>query len=491
MNRPHSSSWGNTTRGRNCTAWNSVRANAETNRPSADPSTASQTATTTSIHTGPATSSPSTPKQSSTASTDWTAATTPKAMAYPPRKSPLPVGMASSRSSVPVERSRSVVTEVTKNITMNGISASNGGPRLSKPRPAASRNIHHNSVRIAHGSTSSMAAVRRSRRSWVRTRAATAKVIRGVIGAPRGGVGRTEGAKAQKRRSCGCSCLVDEGQERLLHVRGTGLRQQLPRRLVGEQQALAHQQQPVAALGLVHHVAGDQHGGAVVGEAVEHRPQAAAQHRVEPDGRLVEDQHLAVAEQRHRQGCARALAAPEPSHLLVPAVAEVDALDAPVHLRGRGAEDAGEEPEVLHDGQFVVHAGRLGHVADAVAQTFVAGRQPEHLDRAAGDDLDADHRAHERRLAAAGGSQQARDLSGRGREAHPAQRLDPPALDDQVTNLDHRTIFHHVLNCARRGTSRQGSSYGNAPSRYRCTVGATHATTSSGGIDASGSRARR
>ena len=36
----------------NCTAWNSVRANAETNRPSAVPSTASTTATTISIQTG-------------------------------------------------------------------------------------------------------------------------------------------------------------------------------------------------------------------------------------------------------------------------------------------------------------------------------------------------------------------------------------------------------------------------------------------------------
>ena len=40
----------------------------------------------------------------------------------------MPVGIASSRSSVPEDRSRSVVTDVTRNITMNGMSASSGGP---------------------------------------------------------------------------------------------------------------------------------------------------------------------------------------------------------------------------------------------------------------------------------------------------------------------------------------------------------------------------
>ena len=64
---------------------------------------------------------------------------------------------------------------------------------------------------------------------------------------------------------------------------------------------VAHQQQPVAALGLVHHVARHQHGRARVGEPVEERPQVPAQHRVEADGRLVEHQQVGFLEQRHRQ----------------------------------------------------------------------------------------------------------------------------------------------------------------------------------------------
>ena len=44
----------------NCTAWNSVRANPLASNPRAVPSTASETATTTSTHAGPAMSSPQT-----------------------------------------------------------------------------------------------------------------------------------------------------------------------------------------------------------------------------------------------------------------------------------------------------------------------------------------------------------------------------------------------------------------------------------------------
>ena len=119
-----------------------------------------------------------------TASSACTAATTPNATAYPSRKSSLPIGIASSRSRVPLERSRSVVTLVTRNITMNGNIASSAGPNLLNGSPSESSNIHHISEISRHGSTSSIAAVRRSRRSWVSTRPATASVMRGVMPPP-------------------------------------------------------------------------------------------------------------------------------------------------------------------------------------------------------------------------------------------------------------------------------------------------------------------
>ena len=195
----------------------------------------------------------------------------------------MPIGIASSRSRVPEERSRSVVTLVTRNITMKGNSASSAGPKRSKTGSTEASNIHHSSVISTHGSTSSIASVRWSRRSWVSTRAATAAVIRGAHA-------------ASARRAVG-----DEGQEGRLDVRGAGRLADLGRGVVGDDPPLAHQQQPVAAVGLVHDVAGDEDRGAAVGEPVEQLPEVAAQHGVEADGRLVEHQQVGVAEQRDRE----------------------------------------------------------------------------------------------------------------------------------------------------------------------------------------------
>ena len=61
-------------------------------------------------------------------------------------------------------------------------------------------------------------------------------------------------------------------------------------------------------------------------------PQVAAQHRVEADGRLVEDEQVGVAEQRDGQAGAGALTAAEPPDHLVGGVLEVDRLDAAVDL---------------------------------------------------------------------------------------------------------------------------------------------------------------
>ena len=118
--------------GMNCTAWNSVRAKPLASSPRAVPSTASTTATTTSSHSGPATSRSHTQTANPVATTACTMASRPKATAYPIMKSPLPMGVVSSRSSVPDWRSRSVATEVTMNITTIGKMPTSEGPMWSK-----------------------------------------------------------------------------------------------------------------------------------------------------------------------------------------------------------------------------------------------------------------------------------------------------------------------------------------------------------------------
>jgi hypothetical protein len=66
---------------------------------------------------------------------------------------------------------------------------------------------------------------------------------------------------------------------------------------VCEEAPVAQQQQPAAVIGLVHDVAGDQQGGAAGGEPVELFPQVHPQHRVQPDGGLVEYQQVGVGHQ--------------------------------------------------------------------------------------------------------------------------------------------------------------------------------------------------
>ncbi len=80
---------------------------------------------------------------------------------------------------------------------------------------------------------------------------------------------------------------------------------------MGEQVALAHEQQVAAVIGLVHDVAGDQQRGAAPGEVVELLPQVDPQYGVEADGGFVEHQQVWVRHQRTGQRHPGALAAGE------------------------------------------------------------------------------------------------------------------------------------------------------------------------------------
>ena len=336
---------------------------------------------------------------------------------------------------MPPERSRSVVTLVTRNITMKGNIASSAGPSRSNVSPGRSSNIHHSRLISRQGSTSMIARVRWSRRSWVSTRAAMANVIRGFM-----------------------RFTPHDREECLLDVGGggeAGLLLDLGRRAVGDEDAVAHQQQPVAALGLVHDVARDEYGDARVGEVVEGRPQVLPEHRVEPDRGLVEHEQARVAEQRDRQAGARALPTAEVGHHVVGVVDEIDGFDAAAGLGAVDTEHAREEGEVLGDAEVVVHAGCLGHVADPGPQRLRAGGLAEHRRRAADAGLDTDEGPHQRRLAAAGRAEQAGDLADRDREVQAAQHLAPAAGHGQARHL-HR-VFHHAMNYAAVGPVSQGA----------------------------------
>ena len=203
-----------------------------------------------------------------------------------------------------------------------------------------------------------------------------------------------------------------------------------------QQPALAHEEQPVAALGLVHHVAGDDEAAAVGGELVEEPPQVAPQHRVEADGGLVEHQHLGAGQQGDGEGDPAALAAREGVDDPVGLAGEVDLREAAAYVVGAGAEHPGEEAQVLGHRQVAVHAGRLGDVADAPAQRCRPGRVAQDRDLSPGDLLDTDERAHQRGLAAARRAEQPDDLAGGRLEAEVVDRDGAAADHDEVADLD-------------------------------------------------------
>ena len=132
----------------------------------------------------------------------------------------MPIGIDSSRSSVPDERSRSVVTEVTRNITMNGNSASSGGPRLSE----------HGVVAVEHPPQQREQHARDDEQHRHRA------VVAAQLGEHPAGHGERDRAVSCTATSCS-RIVVDEGQERALDVVGAGRVAQPLRGVVGQQLA--------------------------------------------------------------------------------------------------------------------------------------------------------------------------------------------------------------------------------------------------------------
>ena len=215
-----------------------------------------------------------------------------KAIPYPKSRSSFASGSVISRSSVPVVRSRSIVIEVTTNIVLKGKSPTKRPSHLLEGRQVLvegapqqgeqeGRDAEHQDDRSAGRGGAA-----------VSTRTATAHVTRALTPVTRSSI---------RARNASSSCCAP------------GAPTQAVGAVDGEQAPVAHQQQLVAVLGLLHHVAGDEQGRAGGGQRGEGRPEVAAQHRVEADGRLVQHQHLRLAEQRggerdpraagHRRGC--------------------------------------------------------------------------------------------------------------------------------------------------------------------------------------------
>ncbi len=203
----------------------------------------------------------------------------------------------------------------------------------------------------------------------------------------------------------------------------------------------------MAALGLVHHMGGDEEGGAaVLGEAVEELPQVAAEDGVQADGGFVEDQQLGCAEEGDGEGDAAALAAGEGAGEGVGVAGEVDVGEDAFHVvaavgaRLARVEDRGEVVEVLADGQVVVDGRGLGDVADVGAQGGVARGAAEDVEGAGDLGLGADDGPHQRRFAAAGGAEEAGDAAAGDGEAEAAQHGAGAPDDGEVLGVYGRLL---------------------------------------------------
>ena len=168
------------------------------------------------------------------------------------------------------------------------------------------------------------------------------------------------------------------------------------------------------ALDLVEQVRAEQHGAALVGVAAQQVAHPADAGRVETVGRLVEDEHLGVAEQR--VGDAEPLAHAE-GVVAHPAVrlllGEADELDHLVDAVPPDAHEDRAERQHLAAGAAGVLGGRVEQQADVAARVRQGGiRLAEHGGPARGRRGEAGHDAHRGRLAGTVRPEEAGDEAG-------------------------------------------------------------------------------
>lgn len=141
--------------------------------------------------------------------------------------------------------------------------------------------------------------MRGSWRSWRRTRPAVARVRRQLNVYPP----VAKGSVSRSRR-----VALDQRYECRLEVLGYRARQQPLGAGVGQNPTVAHEKQPLTALGFVHDVAGDEQGGPGGRQLVKKRPQAPPQQRVKADRWFVEHKKGGRTQESSCEGHARPLA---------------------------------------------------------------------------------------------------------------------------------------------------------------------------------------
>ena len=195
-----------------------------------------------------------------------------------------------------------------------------------------------------------------------------------------------------------------------------GVVDDLVHRAVGQQVAVGDIGELVASLGFVHVVGGDEKGQALGGEAVDVLPEIAPRLWIDPRRRLVEQEQFRLMDQAGGEGHALLPSAGKFSRQLLRTVREPEFLDAFLHqLRPVfHAVHARDKIEILGNGQVLVEAETLRHIADLLLDRFaVVDDIVAEAGAAAGVGAEqAAKHADESRLAAAVGTEKSVDFAG-------------------------------------------------------------------------------
>ena len=240
--------------------------------------------------------------------------------------------------------------------------------------------------------------------------------------------------------------LGQAGRLRRAHAHGGslgGLGHDLGHRRVGDQPAAPDDDEVLGRDGDLAHQVRRQEDGAPAGrQALEEVADPEDPLGVEPVGRLVEDHHRRVAEQRRGDPEPLPHAQREAADPLAGHVVEAHERDHLVDARARDAVRLGHRAEVVEGAAAGVDGARLEHRADLVQRRLeLVVAAPVGANRAGGRRIEPHDHAHGRRLAGAVGAEEAGDdarLHGE-REVVDGQLL-PVALA-QVLDLDHVLII--------------------------------------------------
>ena len=184
-------------------------------------------------------------------------------------------------------------------------------------------------------------------------------------------------------------------------------------------------------------VAGDDDRASLRGQAAQRAAQPGDAARVQAVGRLVEDQHLGIAEHGRRQPEALPHAERELPHGPSRGRGEADLVQHLVHPPGRNAVRRGQDPQVIAGPAARVKARRLQHRADHPARPVQAAVADAADERFPGTGLDqAERDAQGGGLPRPVRAEQAGDHPGRGGERHVPHRRHPAEGLGQSADLE-------------------------------------------------------